>query len=141
LVSCVDFRSPVALARAAADVDRWSNGRVVLGIGGGDNVYDEYRRMGLPLAPMRERQARLEETIQVVRGLWESGHTTNFVAGRLAPAKSLTGRVDRDPARQAQQVAPGQGVAARRQPRWVWVSSRKPHRARKASSAVCSGQA
>ena len=57
LVSCVDFRSPVELARAAADVDRWSAGRLVLGIGSGDNVHDEYRRMGVTLLPMRERQA------------------------------------------------------------------------------------
>jgi alkanesulfonate monooxygenase SsuD/methylene tetrahydromethanopterin reductase-like flavin-dependent oxidoreductase (luciferase family) len=70
LVSCVDFRSPVELARVAGDVDRWSGGRPVLGVGSGDNVHDEYRRMGLPLRPMRERQDRLAETVQIVRGLW-----------------------------------------------------------------------
>jgi len=71
LVSCVDFRSPVELARVAADVDRWSAGRLVLGIGIGDNINDEYRRMGVALLPTRERQVRLEETIQIVRGLWQ----------------------------------------------------------------------
>jgi alkanesulfonate monooxygenase SsuD/methylene tetrahydromethanopterin reductase-like flavin-dependent oxidoreductase (luciferase family) len=36
LVSCVYFWNPVVLARAVADVDRISGGRVVLGLGSGD---------------------------------------------------------------------------------------------------------
>jgi alkanesulfonate monooxygenase SsuD/methylene tetrahydromethanopterin reductase-like flavin-dependent oxidoreductase (luciferase family) len=43
----------------------------VLGVGSGDNVHDEYRRTDVALLPVRERQARLAETIQIVRGLWE----------------------------------------------------------------------
>ena len=94
LVSCVDFRSPVELARAAADVDRWSAGRLVLGIGSGDNVYDEYRRMGVPLLPMRERQARLAETVQIVRGLWEPAPFTFAGAHfRVADANVAPGPV------------------------------------------------
>jgi alkanesulfonate monooxygenase SsuD/methylene tetrahydromethanopterin reductase-like flavin-dependent oxidoreductase (luciferase family) len=96
LVSCVDFRSPVALARAAADVDRWSRGRLVLGIGSGDNVRDEYRRMGVPLLPMRERQARLAETIEIVRGLWEpSPFTFAGAHDRVADANVAPGPVQR----------------------------------------------
>jgi len=69
IVSCVHYRSPVLLARHAADVDRFSGGRLVLGIGFGDQE-DEFRQMNLPVPPVPERQAVLEETIRIVRGLW-----------------------------------------------------------------------
>src|SRR5207237_2289102 len=51
IVSCVHYRSPVLLARHAADVDRFSGGRLVLGIGFGDNE-DEFRQMNLPVRPV-----------------------------------------------------------------------------------------
>jgi alkanesulfonate monooxygenase SsuD/methylene tetrahydromethanopterin reductase-like flavin-dependent oxidoreductase (luciferase family) len=69
IVSCVYYRSPVLLARHAADVDRFSGGRLVLGIGFGDQE-DEFRQMNLPVPPVPERQAALEETVRIVRGLW-----------------------------------------------------------------------
>lgn len=69
LVDCVFYRNPVVLARAAADVDRLSGGRLILGLGMGDHPF-EFRQMGLPFLSTHERQEALEETIQVVRGLW-----------------------------------------------------------------------
>ncbi len=69
LVSCVYYRSPALLARMAADVDRLSEGRLVLGLGIGDNQ-PEFARLGIPLPPPSERQQVLDETIQIVRGLW-----------------------------------------------------------------------
>jgi alkanesulfonate monooxygenase SsuD/methylene tetrahydromethanopterin reductase-like flavin-dependent oxidoreductase (luciferase family) len=51
----------------AADVDRWSGGRLVLGLGIGDQP-DEFAQLGLPFPSTRERQAALEETVHVVRG-------------------------------------------------------------------------
>jgi alkanesulfonate monooxygenase SsuD/methylene tetrahydromethanopterin reductase-like flavin-dependent oxidoreductase (luciferase family) len=69
LVSCVAYRSPVELARAAADVDRISDGRLILGLGIGDDL-DELERMGLPPTSIADRQQLLEETIQALRGLW-----------------------------------------------------------------------
>jgi alkanesulfonate monooxygenase SsuD/methylene tetrahydromethanopterin reductase-like flavin-dependent oxidoreductase (luciferase family) len=69
IVSCIYYRSPALLARMAADVDAVSDGRLILGLGIGDHA-EEFKQLGLPYPPVRERQETLEETIQVVRGLW-----------------------------------------------------------------------
>ena len=69
LVNCVFYRSPLALARAASDVDRWSLGRLVLGLGIGDFEF-EFAQMGIPWLRVRERQEVLEETIQILQGAW-----------------------------------------------------------------------
>jgi alkanesulfonate monooxygenase SsuD/methylene tetrahydromethanopterin reductase-like flavin-dependent oxidoreductase (luciferase family) len=69
LVSCVYYRNPALLARMAADVDRLSEGRLVLGLGIGDNQ-SEFARLGIPFPPASERQQALDETIRIVRGLW-----------------------------------------------------------------------
>ena len=52
LVSCVYYRSPALIARQAADVDRISGGRLVLGLGTGDDAA-EFGQLGLrfPAAP------------------------------------------------------------------------------------------
>jgi alkanesulfonate monooxygenase SsuD/methylene tetrahydromethanopterin reductase-like flavin-dependent oxidoreductase (luciferase family) len=79
LVNCVYYRSPTVLARSAADVDRLSHGRLVLGVGAG---YDpaEFEQLGIPLPSTKERLEALEETIQIVAGLW--GTTPFSFAGR-----------------------------------------------------------
>src|SRR5439155_3197763 len=46
LVDCVYYRSPAMLARLAADVDRLSGGRLILGLGIGD-AEREFAQMGL----------------------------------------------------------------------------------------------
>lgn len=71
LVDCVGYRSPVLLARLAADVDRLSGGRLVLGMGCGW-VASEFSWLGLPYPPPRERQQMLAEAIEIVHGLWGS---------------------------------------------------------------------
>jgi alkanesulfonate monooxygenase SsuD/methylene tetrahydromethanopterin reductase-like flavin-dependent oxidoreductase (luciferase family) len=72
LVSCIYYRSPFLLARQAADVDRVSGGRLVLGVGIGDDV-PEFDQMCLDFPPVRARQAALEETLDIVRGMWRGG--------------------------------------------------------------------
>lgn len=81
LVSCVSYRHPVLLARIALDVARLSNGRLVLGLGIGDGL-EEFKALGLPSLPVRQRQERLEETIQVVRTLWP-GQPVSFEGKHL----------------------------------------------------------
>jgi alkanesulfonate monooxygenase SsuD/methylene tetrahydromethanopterin reductase-like flavin-dependent oxidoreductase (luciferase family) len=76
LVDCIHYRPPYLLARQAADVDRASGGRLVLGLGIGDNV-PEFHSMGIPFPPVKARQEAMVETIQICRGLW-SGHRFSF---------------------------------------------------------------
>jgi alkanesulfonate monooxygenase SsuD/methylene tetrahydromethanopterin reductase-like flavin-dependent oxidoreductase (luciferase family) len=72
LVNCVFYRHPVLLARMAMDVDRMSDGRLILGMGIGD-IPAEFQQLGLPYLSVRERQEVLAETIQVVKKLWQTG--------------------------------------------------------------------
>ncbi len=68
-IDCVYYRSPYLLARQAADVDRISGGRLVLGIGIGDRP-DEFEMMGMTYPPVGQRLRALEEAIVILRGLW-----------------------------------------------------------------------
>ena len=87
LVSCVHYWNPVLLAQMAANVDRWSGGRLILGLGMGDQP-GEFAQLGLPYLSVRERQAALEETVQVVRGVL-AGTPFTF-NGRFARAEQCT---------------------------------------------------
>lgn len=68
-VACAGYRHPVLLARLAADLDNLSGGRLILGLGAGWDA-NEYANLGLPFPSVAARQAQLEETIQVLRGVW-----------------------------------------------------------------------
>jgi alkanesulfonate monooxygenase SsuD/methylene tetrahydromethanopterin reductase-like flavin-dependent oxidoreductase (luciferase family) len=76
LVACTAYRPPVVTARLAADVDRLSGGRLVLGLGIGWDAAawglgtNEFARLGLPYPPAGERQDALEEAVAIMRGAW-----------------------------------------------------------------------
>jgi F420-dependent oxidoreductase-like protein len=70
LVSPVTFRAPGNLAKVATTVDEMSGGRIELGLGTGWHE-PEHRRHGFPFPPIAERADMLEESLQVIRGLWE----------------------------------------------------------------------
>jgi probable F420-dependent oxidoreductase len=70
-----DYRHPVLLAKEAATLDRLSGGRCELGIGAGW-LRGEYDRAGLPFDRAGVRIDRLEEALQVVKGLWADGAFT-----------------------------------------------------------------
>jgi probable F420-dependent oxidoreductase len=63
-----DYRHPVVLAKEAATLDLLSGGRFELGIGAGW-LRDEYERAGMPFDPPAVRVGRLEESLQVLKGL------------------------------------------------------------------------
>lgn len=71
LVACVYYRSPLMLARQAADVDRLSGGRLVLGLGIGDDR-DEFEQLGLEFPPLPERHRALAEAVEIVHDAWSS---------------------------------------------------------------------
>jgi alkanesulfonate monooxygenase SsuD/methylene tetrahydromethanopterin reductase-like flavin-dependent oxidoreductase (luciferase family) len=72
MVSCVYYRSAFMLARQAADVDRISGGRLVLGVGIGDDV-PEFAQLGLPFERTGQRQRAMAETVRAVQALWRGG--------------------------------------------------------------------
>jgi len=63
------YRNPALLAKMAANVDLMSNGRLILGIGASwfeeeANAYD------IPFFTTSERGKRLEESVQIIKGMW-----------------------------------------------------------------------
>ena len=69
LVSPVTFRQTGNLAKVITTVDHMSGGRVEFGLGAGWNDA-EHAQLGLPFPPIEERGDLLEESLQVVLGLW-----------------------------------------------------------------------
>jgi F420-dependent oxidoreductase-like protein len=75
LVYSAGYRHPAVLANAMATLDQCSNGRIVLGLGGGW-LQNEYDRYGLRFGSVGERLRMLEEYVQCVRGLLTQERTT-----------------------------------------------------------------
>src|SRR4029078_3429585 len=68
LVSGVTYRTPALLAKMVTTLDVISRGRAILGIGAA--WYDvEHARYGFEVPGARERLDRLEEAVQICRGL------------------------------------------------------------------------
>ncbi len=86
LVSCVYYRTPAMLARLAADVDRMSDGRLVLGLGIG-NHQREFAQLGLPFPSVRDRLQAVDETVRIVRGVWGEG-PFSFVGEQFSVAEA-----------------------------------------------------
>ena len=71
MVTSVTFRHPGPLAIAVAQVDQMSGGRVEFGVGAG--WFDqEHLAYGIPFPPIKERFDRLEETLEILQGLWHT---------------------------------------------------------------------
>jgi alkanesulfonate monooxygenase SsuD/methylene tetrahydromethanopterin reductase-like flavin-dependent oxidoreductase (luciferase family) len=84
MVDCIYYRPAYLLARQAADVDRASDGRMVLGLGIG-RLEEEFAVMGMTFPPTPVRQRALEETFAILRGLW-SGKPFAFQGKSFAAA-------------------------------------------------------
>jgi alkanesulfonate monooxygenase SsuD/methylene tetrahydromethanopterin reductase-like flavin-dependent oxidoreductase (luciferase family) len=75
LVFCVGYRNPGVLLKAAVTIDHLSGGRCELGIGAGWNE-NEFRAFGMPFEPIKDRLDLLEETVMVLRRLFDGERVT-----------------------------------------------------------------
>jgi probable F420-dependent oxidoreductase len=71
-----DLRHPALLAREAATLDLLSDGRFELGVGAGHGA-PEYAEIGLPFDSSARRVDRLEESVTILRRLFD-GETVTF---------------------------------------------------------------
>lgn len=78
-VLAVPYRQPPVLAKMSETLDRLSDGRLILGLGGGYSD-EEFRAFGLVVPSPGEKIAGMEEAIKIARGLWAT-ETFSF-AGR-----------------------------------------------------------
>ena len=62
-------RHPAVVARMASTLQIASGGRLVLGMGIGGNP-EEHAAYGIEFPEAKERVARLEEAVAVIRALW-----------------------------------------------------------------------
>src|SRR5215510_9927305 len=75
LVFCVGYRNPGVLLKAAVTIDHLSGGRCELGLGAGWNE-NEFRAFGMPFLPIKDRLDHLEETVIVLRRLFDGERVT-----------------------------------------------------------------
>ena len=87
-------RNPLVLAKEVATLDALSGGRVELGVGVGW-LEEEFDALGIPFS---ERGTRTDESIEVLRALWDGDHAdyrgTHFsFSGVSSNPKPANGRV------------------------------------------------
>ena len=75
LVYDVDYRHPVVLAKSSATTQLLSGGRHEFGLGAGWMETD-YREAGMPYDRIGTRIERLEEALQIIKGMWTQERTT-----------------------------------------------------------------
>ena len=73
-VVVLPFQHPIVLAKRIATVDRLSNGRVIVGVGIGNNM-GEARALDVD---MRRRAGMTTESIEVMRTIWTAGQAASF---------------------------------------------------------------
>ena len=83
-----DYRHPVVLAKEAATLDLLSDGRFDLGLGAGWLASD-YEQSGIPYDPAGTRIERLEEALEVIKGLLAGGSFS--FSGRHYQVKDMEG--------------------------------------------------
>jgi len=66
--------NPVVVAKQIADLDEHAGGRITVGVGVGGEFRQEFEAVGVPLA---ERGARTDESMAVLRALWQGGRVTH----------------------------------------------------------------
>jgi probable F420-dependent oxidoreductase len=76
--------SPAIVAKQMADLDRVTDGRIVLGVGIGGEYAQEFRATQVPI---KERGRRTDEAIPLIRALWSGEPVTH--TGRYYPVEDV----------------------------------------------------
>jgi alkanesulfonate monooxygenase SsuD/methylene tetrahydromethanopterin reductase-like flavin-dependent oxidoreductase (luciferase family) len=119
---------PVVVAKQLADLDAHAGGRLRVGVGVGGEFPKEFEAVGVPL---RERGARTDESIEVMRLLWSGGPVS--YRGRFFQFDDVELRAVRPPApvdsgAGSQSTSPGQPGGPP-----IIVSGRRPPAMRRAA--------
>jgi F420-dependent oxidoreductase-like protein len=77
MMTGIIYRYPSILAKIGATLDVLSKGRLFMGIGAAWNE-EESLAYGIPFPSTKERFARLEEAIQIIRKMWTDEPSTSF---------------------------------------------------------------
>ncbi len=85
-VAVLPYRHPILVARQAGNIDQFSDGRLILGVGVG-NAEDEFRALGQSHA---HRGAYANESLSVMLAVWNSPSPVTF-AGRYITLEEITG--------------------------------------------------
>jgi F420-dependent oxidoreductase-like protein len=75
MVTGVTYRNPALLAKEVTTLDIVSSGRAILGVGAAWND-SEHRGFGFEFPPVKERMDRLEEALQICRGMFTQERAT-----------------------------------------------------------------
>lgn len=125
MVSGVTYRHPAMLAKICSTIDVISNGRLDMGIGAAWSR-DDHVAYGLNFPPLKERQARLEEAVEIIHGMWTQDRFT-FVGEhyqvREAPLSPRPIQKPRPPILIAAVGERGLALAAKRAEMWASVST------------------
>jgi alkanesulfonate monooxygenase SsuD/methylene tetrahydromethanopterin reductase-like flavin-dependent oxidoreductase (luciferase family) len=93
---------PVVVAKQLADLDAHSGGRLRVGVGVGGEFPKEFEAVGVPL---RERGARTDESIEVMRQLWGGNGAPVSHHGRFFEFDDVELRAVRPPGRSGSAAA------------------------------------
>lgn len=74
-VLCQSYRNPALVAKMAANLQWWTGGRFLFGIGAGW-LEEEYRAYGYDFPRPAVRIAQLEEAVEIVRRMWTEQQVT-----------------------------------------------------------------
>ncbi len=125
MVTGVTYRHPAVLAKIAATLDIVSGGRMELGIGAAWSK-DDHLPFGLPFPPLRERQERLEEAVEIIYGLYTQPRFSHAgkhyqIADAVFEPKPV--QAARPPFLIAAVSEKGLDIAARRATLWTSIST------------------
>ncbi len=87
-VFCIDYHHPAVLAKEAATLDLFSDGRLELGLGAGW-LQAEYEAAGIPFDRPGVRIARLAETVAAIKALMAEGEPK--IHGQYVKAEGFAG--------------------------------------------------